>query len=628
MEASLLGRLDGCTYVPINMNNANYLNFYNLLFSTEIAVFGIISAVILVFVQLIYSNYSYRQIWHVIKNKYLVLFFGFSIIDLLMTAAGIFLLVVGGSSAFRVFHFSPESVITHPIYAFVCLALIFVSISFFVILIVKNITYLQPHRAIFLVAKGIQYDAIRDFIWKKYEPKPPFKLQFSSLDYIFDDIDDNESKEERDVRLRSELEAENNDLDAIEGEIKAIKQKVADAEDPLLPVRDMMILFIKRSDLSSLNESSSLLSSTSIDFITKIPRSKDDKWLPDDSLPMGFTHHLIETLQALLEIAEKEGVESAKQEILKVSLSYATSLFSLGYYQELQEVESFWQSVADTSIGKSSKIFKNIVEYYWMLGVEVFDSLEENPTIEKQGGRKDVLDSIFRNVGWLGERMLVKLPLEDSPLMSNYEYSTEYDALLNCLLGFSDIYNRSHPNLYPLIYFDALYVVFRKLVHIYKQQEVRKLDDNIFDIAYAFSSFAEKAIKAKNASGAGLSVVRIWELYVELKRARLDKHAHDAIELLVGIGFLAAAYQNKLERVDFMSKQIHEWIIDKLVSSGESVENAVMNSYIHSAIEISDGHDDAWGFITHLGKRMGTNFGFAFDPGTGEMYPDGDPRRR
>lgn len=610
------------------MNNAYYLNFYNLLFSTEIAVFGIISAVILVFVQLIYSNYSYRQIWHVIKNKYLVGFFVLSIIDLLMTAAGIYLLVVSSSSAFRIFQFSPESVITHPIYALVCLVLIFVSISFFIILIVKNITYLQPHRAIFLVAKGIQYEAIRNFVWKKYEPKSPFNLHFSSVGYLFDDVDDKESKEDRDVRLRAELEAGNKELDAIEEEIKAIKQKVANAEDPLLPIRDMMILFIKRSDLSSLNESSSLLSSKSIDFITKIPRSEPDGWIPDDSLPMGFTKHLVETLHALMEIAEKEGIESAKQEILKVSLSYATSLFSLGYYQEVQEVESFWQRVADTSIGKSSTIFKNILEYYWMLGVEVFDSLEENQDIEKQGGRENVLDSIFRNVGWLGERMLVKLPLEDSTLMSNYEYSTEYDALLNCLLGFSDKFNRNHPNLYPLIYFDALYVVLRKLVQIYKKQEVRKLDENIFDIAYAFSSFAEKAIKVKNASGAGLSVIRIWEVYEELKGARLGKQAHDAIELLVGVGMLAAAYQNNLERVDFLGKQIHEWIIDKLVSSGESVENEVMDRYIHSAIEIKDGHDAAWEFITHLGKRMGTNFGFAFDPGTGEMYPDDDPRRR
>ena len=67
-------------------------NFFNTLFGIEVTIFGIISAVILVFIQLIYSNYSYKHISHILRNKYLVLFIIFSTVDLLLTSVASFIL--------------------------------------------------------------------------------------------------------------------------------------------------------------------------------------------------------------------------------------------------------------------------------------------------------------------------------------------------------------------------------------------------------------------------------------------------------------------------------------------------------------------------------------------------------
>lgn len=602
-------------------------SYYSLLFSTEITVFGIISAVILVFVQLIYSNYSYRQIWNVFKDPGIKLFFGLCALDLLMTAAAVYILLVYPTIIY-LGPFSSIGVVTHPLYAFSCLLLIGVSILFFGVLIVTNIRHLQPHRAIHILARSLRYNDFRDFLWRRYPLEPPFNLLIGTVHLTWDDQENIETDEGRAVRLSTKSEANRRELDSIESEINSINQRVADAEDPLLPLRDMMIQFIKRSDLSSLAEASNVLSSTCKEFLGKIRSTTGEKWTPEGSLPMSLTKHLIGTLQTILEIADREGLDSAKKDILAVSVSYATYLFGCGRYLELEAILMFWQKVADESIGKSSSTFQLIIEYYGQICELIVDSLVESPASSREDTREDVLNRAFHKLGWLGERLLEKVPMESSSIMSNYEYSNEYDALLNFLLNASDKYDRQLPTHYPLAYFDALYVVLRKLIDVYKQRKDADLDEDLFRISYAFSSFAERAISARNAIGAALAVLRVWEVHEDLKKAKLDKQALDVVKPLVRIGILAAAYRNRLERVDFLSKPIHEWIAEKLVESGENYEDDIAREYIHVAVENSDGHENAWAYLKELGIRMSNNFGFAFDPVTGDDYPKDDPRRK
>lgn len=62
--------------------------FYNNLFTIEIAVFGIIAAAIFVFLQIVYSQFSYREVYGIFKNVFLILFLITSFITLLLTAGG------------------------------------------------------------------------------------------------------------------------------------------------------------------------------------------------------------------------------------------------------------------------------------------------------------------------------------------------------------------------------------------------------------------------------------------------------------------------------------------------------------------------------------------------------------
>jgi len=236
----------------------------------------------------------------------------------------------------------------------VCLLLIFTSIFFFITLIAKNITYLQPHRAIFLLSNSFRYEDIRDYIWRKYGLDSPSDIRFN-LTF--------ENKEVSQEKIE-------NTAKAIEKEITQIKKRTEKSEDPLLAIRDMIVQFIRRSDLSSLTEAKELLLSVSTDFVDQVLPGNKNSWSPYNYMLRNFTDYLIDLLSTLLEIAEKEVLESAKKITLSVSYGYAEKCFEKRYFFELDLVHKFLRDKADASIGESSIIFLNVMEHYQNIGEE------------------------------------------------------------------------------------------------------------------------------------------------------------------------------------------------------------------------------------------------------------------
>jgi len=73
-------------------NVDSIVSFYNNLFAVQVAVFGIIAAAIFVFLQIVYSQFSYREVYGIFKNVFLIMYLLISIITLIITASGSFLL--------------------------------------------------------------------------------------------------------------------------------------------------------------------------------------------------------------------------------------------------------------------------------------------------------------------------------------------------------------------------------------------------------------------------------------------------------------------------------------------------------------------------------------------------------
>jgi hypothetical protein len=284
---------------------------------------------------------------------------------------------------------------------------------------------------------------------------------------------------------------------------------------------------------------------------------------------------------------------------------------------------TFWKLTADKAIGSNKEVFNYIVGQYDDLATLAFKECHN----DGREGAKDVSDEAFRHLGWLGERLLSKKGFEDKPLMSDMSYETEYDHLLNTLLSFSSKYYTEGCGQYPLIYFDAIYVVLRQLISLrLKNRNNVDLKHHLFNCFYVYYAFAEPAIASGNNDGAALATLRLKTCYEELLKNGLEDSAKEAIQLLVSIGTATAARKEKLKRVSFLDGLLDEYVMTVLVGSpftGE-ISREVRESLIKS---MGDDHKKIWSFVTALGKRMRTNFGFMFDWSTGELYSEDDPRR-
>ena len=397
-------------------------------------------------------------------------------------------------------------------------------------------------------------------------------------------------------------------------------------EDPFLPLRDMTIQFIKHSDISSLNESMNLFLKKSIQFIEELSKvEKTDNWKPEDVLLKEFTFNFIDNQKILLEIASRESLDVSKKIILKVSSDFCIELIKKKYFVELKYFFKYWKDTADNSMGISSSIFKEILNYYYIVANLMFDNLHED-FLKKQDIVQKILEDIFIDIGWLGERLLIRVPLEASPIMRNYSYSSEFDDLYEFLFSFSDRYDTEFPNAYPYMFFNAIDVVLRRLILILQQNYDSDIKNKICLLSYAYTSFAESALEENNSNGAALAVTRVQETYIKLKDCGFDDIAKEIIITLVKIGILAKEHQESLEIVEFIGIPLDSWIINKLIESGEDITAQVRDDYIGTLSLASK--ETRLNFIIELGVGLGTNFGFMFDPITGEKYPEDDPKRR
>lgn len=589
------------------------INYYNTLFGIEIAVFGIISAVILVFIQLVFSNYSYKHIGQILNNWLLKLFFVLCTIDLLLTTTGGYFLSIGKHDLIPFIDFNIQNIITNQFYVISCVVLIFISISFFIILIVKNITYLQPHRAIFLLAKGVTYKNIRDYIWKTSKIAPPINIKVVL-------VDSTTKKEENSDPLKF---LDNND-EEIEKEIEDIKKKTRKSEDPLLPLIDMMVSFIKKTDINSLREANGFIIQISKDFIENASKDRFT-WTHKDILISFYNPYIFNHLQTLIDLADKEKLETAKISLLEISYEISTMLFEKDYFDEINQILFFWKNSADSALGNSPVIFKEIIKYFDIIGNNTLSSLKDRPSKKQRDERDALVDHIFQNIGWLAERLVMKDVIEEIPIMYSQRLSTEYEVLFNSLINFGDKYSEKYFMTYPLIFFDAVSVFIKRLIEKQLRKYSKSISENIYSLALSFSSFAESALNGENATGAALAITEIEKTYRELKVANFDSDALSVVKTLIHIGIIAANKKSSLDIVEFIGKPLDDRIIDFLGESNEQIDNEVFNSFIHT---FGLNHELSWDFIKRLGHQMMSNFSLMFDPLTGKDYEKDDPRRR
>jgi hypothetical protein len=390
------------------------------------------------------------------------------------------------------------------------------------------------------------------------------------------------------------------------------KKEVEHAQDPMEPLDALMLKAINQLDLGTINEIQVVLSQVSINFIQSCKYDKDIKgWSPYLGIINKYLTYLTGMLRLHLEICDRQKFDAAKIKILETSEKVAEHIME-DSEREISVILDFWKEVADNAIGRSREVFIQIVRQYSSLADNVFEKGDVD--------NNHSLNEIFRQLGWLAERLISREGIEERPLM--LDSHTEFDEIFEAILSHKYKYNFNYPTSYPLIYFDAIYVLFRQLMLAFNKTPSTTLKEYIFNCLYVYSSFAEAAIPQGNSKGAALAVSRLRECYDKLVSENLEECAKEAIGLLVRIGDIAAYHKDKLDKVELLSKRIDEEIMDIAEKSPyrDKVISEVFESHIHL--------DSDWDFIVELGRRMKTNFGFMFDWTTGELYPEDDPRRK
>jgi len=482
----------------------------------------------------------------------------------------------------------------------------------------------RPSKIALLLGKKVGVNKIRDYLLKRYGITPPddwlFLTQTNKFIVIRTDNDTMDNKLTDEDKSQGELQKKEFDHKLSDNKkIHAQLTKwLARAQDPMEPLVASMLRAINNVDLATIDEIQKVIINKSGEFINHYKENEQQKeWGPDLDIIPKFLNYLVDIFRTYLNMSERQKLDSTKISILETSYVIAGQVISANP-GHINVFLNLWKETADSEIGKSRLVFNRIIELYQRLLKWVFENGITN--------NERWTDDIFRHLGWLTERLITRIGIEQKPLMRDYDYSNEYDQIFETLFTCSQAYKNRYPETYPLIFFDFVDVLFLQLVSTAKNNSDQKLRENIFECLYVYFEFAEAAISKSNSRGAALATTRLSASYDKVYSEGLKESAAEGIGLLVRLGLAAFDHKDKLEIVDFLSyKSIAEHIMDKVSQSQlrNKVEESVRDAYLHSDYEKSK-----WSYVLEMGKRLETNFGFMFDWNTGEYYADNDPRRR
>ncbi|MFA6198247.1 MAG: hypothetical protein WC734_03800 [Patescibacteria group bacterium] len=480
----------------------------------------------------------------------------------------------------------------------------------------------------------MNYGDIRCFLLDRYGVPDPTTPWFQAVSIL---SQDKIEKYDRYITNKGDLTPE--EIKEIENENvkKAITQErqrsaytsltkqVSNSPNPfelLLSIAEKSVRSGDYATLRNFRDSVEVLTTSFLENYTVGRKYKNDSWDPDSNLCGYYQAFFVQSLELLVELAVNNHSKNAASIIYEASQRIAELFVENKHYNDLAELLVFWKNLADSCIESHNPLFVNIMYGYRKIGEMLFTDHSEND-----------LDGVFRDLGWLGERLIPSYDFTNQPIMPNYDYTSFFGAYYNTLLSFDSAYRNNKPDWYPLVYFDAISVVAKPLIQKKKELSKREgisadLSHWLYDLAWVYSSFAESAIPIGNSRGASLAVMRLHELYKEYELAGLDKLAGDTIQLMVSVGALAAAHSDKQKVVEFMGEGIPDWIKNKLSQSKyrEAIQREVKEVYIK--LSTGGDRDKVWEYITDLGKWLQTNFGFMFDWQNGKTYSADDPRRQ
>lgn len=580
----------------------NVSQFYNSLFAIEFTVLSILLAGIFIFLQIIYQDRLFNFIKKVPRVKLLCLTV-LCLVSISISAAGSLLSAFPHHDFVPYYDFKSQEIISNAWYGLVALLLFLISSIVAIWFTIREILALRPTGLIERVTEQIQGINLRKYLIAKYGLPEPFSFEFP-IELIKDKKKLEYSTENEEKQYLCDLKL-----------YKELTTDITDDGDPLEPIAELAIKAIRDKDISILDRCLKALRSVLRKDIY-IPDRLTSDWNPNSILHESLVEHLLKWVSFFADECRNEASSRLLKDIYNFSGDVIIYSANRGENVAARKVLSYWKLEADKAINNDTETFRHLIVLQKELGISIFaDQNDRN--------KMDTLNEVFRCIGWLGERLLEKEGFEVEPLMHDVDYVTSCDTVMNSLTDFEDSYRERVPRAYPLIFFDAVQVVFRGLIKELKRNsnEVTrsKISDYIFNCMYAFSSFAEAAIDASNGRGASLATYRLNQAYDELNKCSngsdIEKVTNNAIELMIGVAFKAAGKGKEAISCEFLSEGIEEHVLRILSEipgdKDKIIDTCVFNNFIR--FDMNENYAAIKSFMKKLGTARGTNFGLRIE---------------
>lgn len=554
---------------------------YTSIFGTIVSVFGISVATIIALTQVLQPVISHAQAWGLLKSR-TVIFTGLSMI----LSAGLCTVAIVGLTYPHDIGFN--EVLGSMWFLVVLIILIFSSVVMTIKVIYQQSSLLIPQNALKHFKDNLDMEQVSKYFTYKgsTRPFPPT----SKYLVVFTYKDKGETSDE------DRKKAEEEELKKYEKELanyERLQTEGVHLENPLIPLESYLTAHIKKGDLFSFVATLKTFES----IITDLTADNNCRYLGQ------VIAYYCKALERMSESATINGGLSFIFEAVESSHRVALTLIEIDPALTTS-IQAYWENTAQDSMGEYPLVFKRIMESYRECG-ELILKMDKSTRREAYPPVED----IFRSLGRLGERYLESHAPERKTIMQD-PHGTEFGSLVNTALSFGWVYsNNNAETSYPLIYFDMLYVIGKRLIDYYKPSNdsdsyASDISNTLFSLMYEHLSYGEAACLANNNDGAWLSV-RGLRCFIEIFESSKhgDELKKDALSAVLSLG--AAAYVNNVKKTALGSTQDYVLEVLRGHSLGVNLSHEGFEIYVRSG---GDNMEKTNEYLKTVGLILGTNF--------------------
>lgn len=580
--------------------------FYSTLFSIEVTLLGIIAASTFVLIQMLHTSFSYKEMLLPLKRGGLFAFYLVSVLLVLFTGVGLLHHSMGSHDFLTRWNlhsieiFSSNYVLTGIFISFV------ISIILGIYAIYEAIKLLNPPTLIKKHLDAMDVQSVENFLYMRYGVVEPVEPILSQIKFVGTDgeeeVKDMVNKEEAQKKYEKQLV-----------QYESAKLKASKGNDVFQSFENLFINSIAKGDRSTVQQSISDYEEKIIDIINKSESHFPYKYL---------AQYLGESLNVYIEACRKHDQSTLALGLIRSTKSTVITLSKKTSSNEVKELLKTLKESADLAIKTENRLlFKEIIKSYEAIGDSAFEKEDH-----KQDGYSNLIDEVFRHLGWLAERLITSKGIEEKPMMHDEDYEDEFGILYNTLFHFDFKYSYDYADAYPLIFFDAVHVLYDRMLDYYtsldedeiNRQSLRpEIKDWLFSCGYVFASFARHALEKGNGDGVSLAAMRLRQVYRSAENTKNYELAKDFIESITNLAVRCASTDKDLKGKTLGSTNVVENLEEIILKSPfkREIESAVFESYIK--VDSSESRKKI-AYIKSLGKKLNTNFGLNFDSLSGE----------